>query len=217
MEQPRDEWAARVSAVIAGEVRRYRTAKGMSAQQTADACAAIGAPIPRSVLSNLENGRRESVSVTEVLTLAKALDVPPIALVFPAGYAETVEALPHVHVDPLEAADWFNAERKLDPLRDPLDDQPQDQMLQEAPINMQKRARALARALKRLYRNELNTLLDKTREIDPSTGMLIEVDTGKRLKKEQRKIEQALVDQQQHLCDRGLLPWKPAATEERTR
>ena len=71
-----DDWPARVAATVAREVRRYRESQRpkMSAQQLADRTAELGAPIPRSVLANLESGRRETVSVAEILVLAAALE-----------------------------------------------------------------------------------------------------------------------------------------------
>lgn len=80
----------------------------MSAQQLADECARLGhTGIQRTVISNLENGRRRDVSVADVLVLAEALGVAPAALVFPAGYAAKAEYLPGRTSAPLEAADWF--------------------------------------------------------------------------------------------------------------
>ncbi|MFJ8852402.1 helix-turn-helix domain-containing protein [Streptomyces sp. NPDC102437] len=104
------DWSARVSRTIAQEVRRHRLARGMSAQQLADACDRLGSPMPRTVISNIENGRRGNVTVAEVGILAAALEVAPAALVFPVGYAEEVEHLPGRTVPPLEAADWWNGE-----------------------------------------------------------------------------------------------------------
>lgn len=78
----------------------------MSAQQLADRCAELGVDsLPRTVISNLETGRRGNVTVAEVLVLAEALSVPPAALMFPVGYADSIEHLPGQHVTPLEALD----------------------------------------------------------------------------------------------------------------
>lgn len=109
VEQPTD-WAERLAATIAGEVFRYRRNQNMSAQALSDRCTELGATIPRAVISNLENGRRTSVSVAELLVLAAALDVPPAALVFPVGYTERTEALPGAEVPPFEAVRWFAGE-----------------------------------------------------------------------------------------------------------
>ncbi|WP_309317355.1 helix-turn-helix transcriptional regulator [Streptomyces salinarius] len=98
-----------MSRTIAGEVRRHRRARGMSAQALADRCAELGiTSLPRSVIANLENGRRGNVTFAEVLVLAAALDVPPVVLAFPAGHAETVEYLPGQSAPPLDARDWFD-------------------------------------------------------------------------------------------------------------
>lgn len=104
------EWAERLAATIAGEVFRYRRNQGMSAQALSDRTTELGMNIPRAVISNLENGRRTSVSVAELLVLAAALDVPPAALAFPVGYTDTTEALPDAHVPPFEAVRWLAGE-----------------------------------------------------------------------------------------------------------
>ncbi|WP_432001794.1 helix-turn-helix domain-containing protein [Streptomyces sioyaensis] len=104
------EWQERLAATIATEILRYRRNQKMSAQRLSDRCAELGMDVPRAVISNLENGRRTSVSVAELLVLAAALEVPPAALVFPVGYTETTEALPGAHTSPYEAVRWFGGE-----------------------------------------------------------------------------------------------------------
>ena len=79
----------------------------MSAQDLADRCALLGMPIHRSVLANLENGRRPSVSVAELLVLATALEVPPILLALPLGHEDEIEILPGVAVNTWDAGRWW--------------------------------------------------------------------------------------------------------------
>jgi hypothetical protein len=86
----------------------------MSVQKLADTTAELGMEIPRSVLANLESGRRETISVAEVLVLAAALDVSPIELIFPVGFDEGTEILPGRKIYPLDAMRWFTGERVLD-------------------------------------------------------------------------------------------------------
>lgn len=52
----------------------------MSQQALADACAKQGVPMSRSMLANLEGGRRDVVSVDELLAFAQALDCHPSEL-----------------------------------------------------------------------------------------------------------------------------------------
>jgi transcriptional regulator with XRE-family HTH domain len=116
-----------MAQLVAREVRRYREARQprMSTQQLADRTAELGMLIPRSVLANLESGRRETVSVAEVLVLAAALDVAPIELVCPVGFDKQTEMLPDRMMEPFAAMRWFTGELKLDitggvtELRDP--------------------------------------------------------------------------------------------------
>lgn len=103
-----------MTRIIAREVRRHRDRRKMSQQQLADRTAELGMPIPRPVLANFERGRRDSVSVAEVLVLAAVLGVSPMELISPAGYDEEIEILPGRKMDPLQASRWIDGELMLD-------------------------------------------------------------------------------------------------------
>lgn len=107
-ESNQPDWSTRLALTIAGEVRRHRQAQGLSAQQLSERCAAWGMPIQRSVLANLESGRRTTVTVAEVLVLSAALGVPPATLLFPAGHVQSVEVLPNGWQQPVAAVDWIS-------------------------------------------------------------------------------------------------------------
>jgi transcriptional regulator with XRE-family HTH domain len=100
------DWLARRTREIAREVRRYRKARGMSVQQLSDALEHLGVTLQRPVLSNLENGRRETISAAELNALAKALQVSRLLLEFPLGRTDVIEVLPGVKVTPWEALQW---------------------------------------------------------------------------------------------------------------
>jgi transcriptional regulator with XRE-family HTH domain len=110
---PEAQWAARLAQVVAQQVQRLRAAQRISAQKLAEATADLGHPVPRSVIANLESGRREAVSIAEVLVLARALGVPPLELIFPLGQegGRTIEVLPNTVVGTWTAAQWFTGER----------------------------------------------------------------------------------------------------------
>lgn len=97
------EWETAHSVEIGRRVRQLRDERGMSAQKLADACARLGLPIARAVLSHLENGGRASISTGEVFVLAKALDVAPMDLLVGPGETEVV---PGVTLGREEAAAW---------------------------------------------------------------------------------------------------------------
>jgi transcriptional regulator with XRE-family HTH domain len=70
--------------VVAERVKQLRNDQGLSAQRLADRCAEAGAVwLDRSVIANLESGRRQSVSIDEVLVLALVLNVAPVHLFVP--------------------------------------------------------------------------------------------------------------------------------------
>lgn len=80
---PSDYAAARIKAV--------RIARGLTATELARRCATLGTPqLTRSVIGDIETGRKGSnrhrrrpVSVDELLTLALALNTPPLWLLVP--------------------------------------------------------------------------------------------------------------------------------------
>lgn len=104
-------WPERLVAVIATEIRRQREKRDLSAQKLSDRCTELGYPIARNTLSNLENGRREAITVAELFVLADALGLPPLHLVFPVGQVETVEVVPGVELSPLRGFQWVGAGR----------------------------------------------------------------------------------------------------------
>lgn len=102
-----DDWSAALTRRIGAEVRRLRGDR--SAQWLADRTADIGMGIARPTISELETGRRKTITLQEVLVLAQALNTSPVALVYPAPYEnEFVEALPGVEAVKIWAVQWFS-------------------------------------------------------------------------------------------------------------
>ncbi|QEU93356.1 helix-turn-helix domain-containing protein [Streptomyces kanamyceticus] len=105
------EWVDQVMAAVAGEVRRRRKELRWSAQDLADKCEAIGHPIPRNVIANMESGRRSNLPLVDVMVLAQALNTSPICLIYPVGYIDDVQRLPLEHpTSTLDALKWFTGE-----------------------------------------------------------------------------------------------------------
>lgn len=74
---------ARPVEVVARRVREVRERRGLSGAKLAERLRAVGLGWDRNVVANLENGRRASVDVAELLALAYVLDVAPIHLLVP--------------------------------------------------------------------------------------------------------------------------------------
>ena len=105
MTQP--EWPARLTAITAERIKTYRQMRGMSAQQLADVCKRIGYEVPRSVIANIESGRRPWLSVAELLTIAQALGVSPVLLIIPLESGRVFEVRPDEYAAGWSAAQWF--------------------------------------------------------------------------------------------------------------
>ena len=103
-------WPKAVNLGVGREVQRWRKARGLSTQELADRCDALGSPLGRSVLAKLESGHRKTVTVVDVVTLGRALNVPPLLLLYPVGREVEVEALPGRRADPWDAAKVFTGE-----------------------------------------------------------------------------------------------------------
>lgn len=101
---PRD-WGEREAHRIATEIRRLR--KPRSAQWLAARTAAIGFPISRALIADIELGRRRYVTVAELTVLAMALETSPVALVYPPPYDETVSFMPGLEVTKRVAVELF--------------------------------------------------------------------------------------------------------------
>ncbi|MCC2032182.1 helix-turn-helix domain-containing protein [Microbacterium allomyrinae] len=63
---------------IGKRLARYRKLAGFSAHELAER-----AGLTRSVIANIENNRRTDITVSEVIALSQALDVPPLVLMLP--------------------------------------------------------------------------------------------------------------------------------------
>lgn len=110
-ELPPTNWAERQAHRIAGEITRLRGNK--SAQWLADRTKALDHEVSRSVISDLENGRRRYVTTAELTVLAAALNVSPVVLVYPGPYQNKVEILPGRESAEFNAAQWFSGLQRL--------------------------------------------------------------------------------------------------------
>lgn len=99
------------SAAITAQVRALRTERGWSARELAGRMTAEGVPWDRSVVANLETGRRSGLSVEEWLALARVLDVPPLHLLAPLDDDEPVAVTPNLTVPAKTLRAWIRGQR----------------------------------------------------------------------------------------------------------
>lgn len=69
-------------------------------------------------IANYESGRKKSLDIAELVAIAAALEVPPIALLYPGLPDADVEVLPGQHVSSIVAVLRFSGELDRDPSTD---------------------------------------------------------------------------------------------------
>ncbi|WP_170847487.1 helix-turn-helix domain-containing protein [Mycolicibacterium fluoranthenivorans] len=109
----RKEWASGMHGRIAATLAQAREAAGWSTNQLATETAALGCPVSRSQIARYENGQKLGLDVTELLALAAALRIPPIALMFGGHPDAEVEVLPGDVRSNAEAIGWFSGDPSL--------------------------------------------------------------------------------------------------------
>jgi len=103
-----DEWAQDLTDRIAGQIRKLREPK--SVQWLEDRTVELGSRVSRSTISELETGRRKTITLADVLILAAALDVSLADLVYPGN--GDVEILPGKRVPRSQALDALIADQE---------------------------------------------------------------------------------------------------------
>lgn len=101
-----DDWAAELVRRVGLAAKEAR--KGKSAAWLSDRTTELGYRIPPTVIAKLDSGHRGSVLyVAELLILAAALGVPPLALLFPDITSPEIDVLPAKPVPEYSALAWF--------------------------------------------------------------------------------------------------------------
>jgi transcriptional regulator with XRE-family HTH domain len=106
-----NEWSVRVAHGIGERVAHHRKRADLTAAMLSARCAERGLPLDRNVITKIERGHRNSVTVDEVMVLAAALDIAPVLLLFGVGTETESEPLPGEVREPFRAAQWFAGER----------------------------------------------------------------------------------------------------------
>lgn len=78
-----EDYPSAITAQMGQLLQSARKSAGVSAQRLADLCTTAGTPITRNVIASIESGRRASIGVDELLTIAHVLNIPPVTLLFP--------------------------------------------------------------------------------------------------------------------------------------
>lgn len=104
------QWDAELARRVGQAVKRLRESAQpkMSAAKLAERTTECGYPLSKAQISDLELGRKKTVTVPELISLAVALELSPAELLYPDLPNGTVEAWPGVEMTNIEAAQWFS-------------------------------------------------------------------------------------------------------------
>ncbi|MBE5506951.1 helix-turn-helix domain-containing protein [Mycobacteroides abscessus] len=91
---------------IGKAIEAARKKAGLSAVQLSAACADYGTPIHRVAISKIETGDRD-LTLPELISIAAALETPPLALLFP-DVLMPMQLFPGQEVVGTEALGWFS-------------------------------------------------------------------------------------------------------------
>lgn len=112
-------WSEIRAKRIGEEIKQLRGPR--TGQWLADATKALGHPVSRTTISELENGKRKDITLAEITVIAAALGISPTQLAFPDLAHGPVDVLPDVTVNSAEAVLWFSGERGLSNGKAPFD------------------------------------------------------------------------------------------------
>ncbi|WP_187404742.1 helix-turn-helix domain-containing protein [Corynebacterium sp. LK33] len=103
------DWERELTVQIGRAIDERRNALGLSAQALSDKTAELGHKISRSAIADYSNEkRRPRVSVADLLVLARALETPPVYLLFPNAPGGRVTYLPGETESAGAAAEMFS-------------------------------------------------------------------------------------------------------------
>ena len=111
IDQEAKAWEMAMAGRVGEAVAARRKALGMTAVQLAAKTREIGYPISRVAISKIEtNSRAGKLDVAELIVLAVALDVSPVAVLYPNLPEGEVERLPGDSGSAAAALFWFTGE-----------------------------------------------------------------------------------------------------------
>lgn len=105
-------WDAELAARVGRAVKQQRESRApkLSAAKLAERTTLCGFSLTKAQVSDLELGRKKTVTVAELVVLAMALGVPPVELLYPDLPHGPVDVWPQVEVPSIAAVQWFSGE-----------------------------------------------------------------------------------------------------------
>lgn len=114
-DQAAKEWASDLAGQFGQAVKFWREKMELTAVELSNRTREIGYPITRATIAKIEsNSRNSKVDVAEVITLATALHVAPIDLIFPGLPDRRISATRRVETVSEHAQEWFTSDPQFE-------------------------------------------------------------------------------------------------------
>ncbi|GGK48350.1 helix-turn-helix domain-containing protein [Nocardia camponoti] len=189
-------WDVELAARVGGAVRALREGHQpkLSAAKLAEATERCGYALTKAQISDLELGRKKTVTVPEVIALALALNVSPVQLLYPALPDGEVEVWPGHKTRSILATQWFSGEIIASEASDyPNDATPERQVSERVGVDPIVRSRELER-----YRHRVLSLATSMAEYDLESarrrGDPAAIDVAKTLLATYREVDKQVRD-----------------------
>lgn len=104
--------ASQLTAHLAARVKQLRGARGWTAVELGERLTKLGIRWDRFTVTSLENGKRQNVTVDELLALARVFDVAPVHMLVPFGDG-SAPVTPVESQPPSDVRAWIRGERPL--------------------------------------------------------------------------------------------------------
>lgn len=193
-----------LTRLIAERVALYRKRSGLNQEQLGQKMAELGTGWTRSTVVKFENLNRESVSVSDLLALARALDLPPTWLLADVEKGEPTPVTKDFLADPWDALLWMGG-------RMSLDEEAGDWWSRVAPSIG--RIYSVAGAVEQIRRNRIaHTFLSTTEDLEEHA------DSEDELAEKDRRLFRSIVSTIKEIVKSGLVaPVLPDDIQDRAR
>lgn len=104
-----EAWQKGLSDQVVTEIIRYRDLRKISNDELRRRLGVLGWDLTRDSLASVLGGKRKSMPISDVLLFAQALNVPPVALIFPIWSNQPTKLWPSGEADSYAIDDigWF--------------------------------------------------------------------------------------------------------------
>lgn len=106
---PEGKWSKEVTGEIGKNIQFFRELEGISAEKLSNRTEKLGYKVPRNSIANIENNRKVTITLQELIIIARALNISPKILVAnPLGSMKDFRPSPKENTTSIDAFELLN-------------------------------------------------------------------------------------------------------------